>query len=113
MLYSKSYHCEVPESGRGESLNCSAGSRGGGDPMEVPERSQSSQEEEGEGDDDIVGRMEIDDAEDMAEVADILLRLNVSKTFPCHRSYIIYSGWYAAQFRLQLVDFGRANSSHL
>lgn len=50
--------------------------------MEVPERSQSSQEEEGEGDDDIVGRMEIDDAEDMAEVADILLRLNVSNPFP-------------------------------
>lgn len=51
--------------------------RGGEDPMEVAERSQSSQEDGGEGDDDIVGRMEIDDADDMAEVADILLRLNV------------------------------------
>jgi len=52
--------------------------RGKGDPMEVAERSQSSQEDEKEGDDDVVGRMEIDDASDMTEVAGILLRLHVT-----------------------------------
>lgn len=45
--------------------------------MEVAERSQSSQDEK-EGDDDVVGRMEIDDASDMTEVAGILLRLHVT-----------------------------------
>jgi hypothetical protein len=53
--------------------------------MEVTERSQSSQEEEKEGDDDIVGRMEIDDAGDMTEVAGILLRLNVHPPPPLFR----------------------------
>ena len=52
------------------------------------EKSQSSGDDEKEGEDDIVGRMEIDDSgdrqhlkqpdQDMTEVADILLRLQVS-----------------------------------
>lgn len=47
--------------------------------MDLGEKSQSSQEDaEKEADDDILGCMEIDDAEDMNEVADILLHLNVS-----------------------------------
>ena len=52
--------------------------RHGSEPMDVPEKSQSSREEGKEdGDDDIIGRMEIDDASDMTEVAGILLNLNV------------------------------------
>ena len=54
------------------------------------DKSQSSGDDEKEGEDDIVGRMEIDDCQhlkqpdqDMTEVADILLRLQVSA---CHRS---------------------------
>ena len=55
------------------------------------EKSQSSGDDEKEGEDDIVGRMEIDDPgdrqhlkqpdQDMTEVADILLRLQVGA---CH-----------------------------
>ena len=45
----------------------------------MAEKSQSSQEDpEKEAEDDILGCMEIDDAEDMNVVADILLHLNVS-----------------------------------
>lgn len=62
-----------------DAMHASRYNGGGQDPMEVTERSQSSQEEEKEGDDDIVGRMEIDDAGDMTEVAGILLRLNVEE----------------------------------
>lgn len=49
--------------------------------METATRSQSSQDEEKEVEDDIVGCMEIDDAGDMNEVADILLNLKVSLPF--------------------------------
>ena len=51
--------------------------------MDIQDKSQSSREENKEdGDDDIIGRMEIDDANDMNEVAGILLHLNVSLLKP-------------------------------
>lgn len=55
------------------------------EPMDIQDKSQSSREENREeGDDDIIGKMEIDDAGDMNEVAGILLNLNVSFFHP-HR----------------------------
>ena len=53
--------------------------------MDIQDKSQSSKDENKEdGDDDIIGRMEIDDANDMNEVAGILLHLNVSPLVPEH-----------------------------
>lgn len=56
----------------------------GREPMDIQEnKSQSSQDDGKEfGDDDIIGRMEIDDASDMTEVAGILLHLNVIFVLP-------------------------------
>ena len=55
--------------------------------MDIQEKSQSSREENKEdADDDIIGRMEIDDASDMNEVAGILLHLNVSSLAPHDRT---------------------------
>lgn len=71
------------------------------EPMDIQDKSQSSKEEGKEdGDDDIIGRMEIDDASDMTEVAGILLHLNVSK---CSLSNAeIWQGWIVL---LEIVNF--------
>lgn len=54
-------------------------SRRSDEPMDTAEKSQSSADDEKDApEDDILGCMEIDDAEDMNEVAHILLHLNVS-----------------------------------
>lgn len=64
--------------------------------MDAVDKSQSSQDDEKEAEDDIVGCMEIDDADAMNEVADILLHLNVSAQVaplpppsPCGRDRLI------------------------
>lgn len=70
--------------------------------MDIQEnKSQSSQDDGKEfGDDDIIGRMEIDDASDMTEVAGILLHLNVIFVLPTiaqqvmiHVSTFVIQAW--------------------
>ena len=94
--------------------------------MEIDGEERSSMDTEGDDEHDrfVAGEMEIDDAEDMAEVADILLHLNVTPLPPISFSLILQAkllsaGWAMPVTHLKerenhsmTLDQAKSSSSH-